>query len=824
MQSDRRGSAGLPYQLTSFVGRSVEVAELRRLLRERRLVTLTGPGGAGKTRLALETSAAVAPDFAGRAFLVDLAPLSRPELLLDSVARAFHMETAPARPLLDALADFLCDHPTLLILDNCEHLLDACADLAMALLAACPSLTVLATSREPLGVAGECTFRVPLLSFPEPNHPAPLDQMLEFEAIQLFVDRARLADPAFSLNEGNAAAVGQICAHLDGIPLALELAAGALRTASVSDIAARLDQRFRLLASSGRGALPRHQTLAALVDWSYARLDSREQFVFRQLGILPADWSLDAAEYLCTAEGPRDETLHVLLQLVNKSLVQVDASSGRYRLLETIRIYALEKLAAAGERERAARRLFEWYRDCLAQGAWQIDGPGQREWFLRLEREQANYRVALQWAIDAGLVEEAAGLALALWPFWVARAYHREALDWLKWIVARGVGDDLSAPLRACLLGRLGILSHTLNEFDESTRYLEAALKIWRELGDTTGIAAGLTDLAWLSFQKMDLLSAQRYAEEGLALARESDDPATIAQALQMVVTIWVDSGRFEGLRPLVEECLSLWRKLGARRGQAAVLNAAARAELKEGNAGRAATLMLEALDLLAPLGDYSALIEHLVLMTVMEFDLEGTLAPTAERTSYTPLSYLNDGRLRHDPVTATRVAAVMAAWQDRIMGTNAVQWNTLMAPICEKLEAQMGEAEFEREFSAGRSMNLDDIIAFAGDYARSVLAHLPPESGEHRAEAQPPGPARGTEARVPSPAARGATGGPDALTPREMEVLRLVADGLTNREVAERLVVTPRTVNAHLTSIYAKAGVTSRAAAVRFALERGLV
>ncbi len=272
-----RSPHNLPHRLTSFVGRSLELAELRRLLHERRLVTLTGAGGSGKTRLALETAAALAEDYPQGAFLVDLASLTTPELVAETVARALGIESTPAVSLDDSLPAFLAERKTLLVLDNCEHLLDECARLAATLLAASPGLCVLATSREPLGIGGECTFRVPLLSFPDPEALPSTEEMMQFEAVQLFLDRARLSDPAFSLDAGNAAAVAQVCARLDGIPLALELAAGALRVVSVSELAARLDQRFRLLTAGGRSVLPRHKTLGALLDWSHTLLDEREK-------------------------------------------------------------------------------------------------------------------------------------------------------------------------------------------------------------------------------------------------------------------------------------------------------------------------------------------------------------------------------------------------------------------------------------------------------------------------------------------------------------------------------------------------------------------
>ncbi len=548
--------------------------------------------------------------------------------------------------------------------------------------------------------------------------------------------------------------------------------------------------------------------------------------VLRRLAVFPGDWTLDAAESVCAVEIPTAEVLDAVLRLVDKSLVQVDHGGGRYRLLETIRLYAREKLDQSGELERTARCHYDWYIGFLELGSSQAGGTGQQQWYLRLEREQANYRGALDWAVESGWAEGGARLALALYGFWSTRAYHREADCWLTRIVMLPGSASLPRPLRARLLRALGIMAHTLNEFEQSTRYHSEALSIWREQGDAVGIATGLNDLAWLRFQAMDLVGARRYAEESLAQAREAGDPAAIATALHIFAIASVESGRLDGLVPALEESLGIWRALGSLPDVATALGTLARVEQRLGNPARAAGLMLEAVRLHTALGDYGNLIGHLVLMQGFEFDADGTVQEQPSQSgTYQPVAYLEVGRLLHGPMVAARVLGAMAAWQDKVIGVNAIQWDTLVVPMCEKLKAEMGQENFDREFSAARAMSVDEIAAFAEEYAGSVLdiysARSPEKAGLPGVQVAAGGASAGVSHAAGS---SHRSVGPDALTPREMEVLRLVADGLTNRQAAERLVVTPRTINAHLTSIYAKIGVTSRAAAVRFAMEHGLV
>jgi predicted ATPase len=414
----------LPAQVSSFIGRERELEEMARLLRQHRLVTLTEPGGTGKTRLALRVGEAALEHFPDGVWLTELAPLTSPELVIDTIAKAISgPDLSPVSPL-ETLATFLSRKRLLLLLDNCEHLLDACAHIVASLLARCPTVTVLATSREPLAIGGEAVLRVPPLGLPDPAPALDQSHLLASDAVRLFVERAQDAEPSFRLTSVSAAPVVEICRRLDGIPLALELAAGRVRGMGVAYLSARLDDRFHLLTGGDRTGEPRQRTLAALIDWSYELLPAREQVVLRRLGIFRGGFSAEAAEAVCAgdyddshdnevdagarARAPRPGALPAnavrddLTRLVDKSLVQLDQESGRYRLLETIHLYGRERLAAAGETNFISRQHFVFYLQLAEDGAALVGGPGQQVWFSRLEQEHDNFRAALGWAIQVG--------------------------------------------------------------------------------------------------------------------------------------------------------------------------------------------------------------------------------------------------------------------------------------------------------------------------------------------------------------------------------------------------------------------------------------
>jgi predicted ATPase/class 3 adenylate cyclase len=435
----------LPAQWTRFIGREQAMAEVKRLLTGSRLLTLTGVGGSGKTRLALQVAADLLEEYADGVWLVELASLADPALVPRIVAATLGLREDPGRSPTQTLLEHLRRRAVLLLLDNCEHLLLACAQLAEDVLRGCPQLRLLATSREGLGIMGEQTYVVPSLSLPDPRQLPPLDRLQEFEAVQLFADRAALSRPAFAVTPGNAGAVAQVCHRLDGIPLAIELAAR-VKVLPVEQLAERIDEMYRLLTRGSRTALPRQQTLRALIDWSYDLLSEKERALLRRMSVFAGGWTLAAAEAVCAGDGiAAVEMLGLLAQLVEKSLVQPEepgscAERGcgevRYRLLETVRQYARERLLEVGEAAAVRGQHRDWCLSLAERAEPMLTGPEQDEWHERLEREHDNLRAALEWCVESGEAEAGLRLAGALWWFWQVGGYLGEGRERLEKLLA----------------------------------------------------------------------------------------------------------------------------------------------------------------------------------------------------------------------------------------------------------------------------------------------------------------------------------------------------------------------------------------------------
>ena len=777
----------LPVEVDSFIGRERELGEIRGLLRAHQLVTLTGAGGVGKTRLSLRAAMMERDQFAG-VWFVELAALTSPELVAETIAKIVAAPPASGLPSLDALTHFLGAKQVLLTLDNCEHLLAEVGRVAGHLVARCPDVKILMTSREPLNIAGEWIVRVSPLALPAAEAPANAASALHSDAVRLFVERAQAAEPSFRLSDANALAVTDICWRLDGMPLALELAARRVRGMGVAYLGARLDDRFRLLVGGDRAAVPRHQALRALVDWSYDLLSAPERIVLRRLGVFAGSFTLEAAEVIC-ADGaggdpkPQRESatilpetaLESLPQLVDKSLVQFDHEASRYRLLETIRLYARQRLAEAGELEFLGRQHFAWYLTMAEEGTSLLGGPSQEEWFDRLEQERDNLRAALTWAVEAGRTDEAARLALAIWRLWYSRAYLPEGLRLLEQILALGRQTSLPDALRPRLLNALGVLSHHANRFGQAEEYHEEALRLWRESGDLAGVAQGLIDRAQCAFQQMRLDEALRYADEGLVVARGTGDQRLTALALLAMGTAGAETDAFADYISGLDESLEIFERFGDVANMAQTLDSLVRAEIRCGSE-RAKPLLLMSVRLHVQTRAYVNLIGSLValLYTAMNAPAQ----PQGARY-------------------AAQALGMMKTWEETIRGSDSPWAATRPAEFARALTDILGPDVFAQAFAEGRRMTVADLVPLAEKIV-----------GSDQSEAIPP------SASTPDSA---------GLTPRELDVLRLVATGLTNAQVAERLTVTPRTVNAHLTAIYSKLGVQSRAGAIRYALEHDL-
>ncbi len=586
----------LPLQVTSFIGRQREVAEVTALLGRSRLVTLTGTGGAGKTRLALQAAAELLDRYPDGVWFLDLAPLADPAALPRTALAVLRVAESPGQPLLTALLDCLQTRRTLLVLDNCEHLIAACAELADQVVRHCPSVHILATSRELLGVPGEAAWRVPSLALPR-STGLSLDELLQYEAVQLFVDRARLARADFAVTAASAPALLQVCQRLDGIPLAIELAAARVRVLPVEQVAARLHDRFRLLTGGGRTALRRQQTLQALVDWSHDLLPEAERRLFRRLAVFAGGWSLAAAEEVCAGDGiEADDVLDLLTSLVDKSLVvaELQGEQARYRFLETIRQYAGEKLRAAGEAAALRDRHRDWFRSLAATVGAEFFGSWSGSPWGQLEAERDNLRAALGWRRESA-VELGLAMAADLAWFW-SLSYVGEGVAWLEEFLAAA---PARTPTRvSALLG----LEHILRVWVEDAprawgRALEG-LSIARELGDERLVGEALSRVGLNEANAGDYPAALAHLEESLVFARTQHHPVVLMNGLRDLGIVCACAGDLRRARLLLEESIAIARSIGATAGEVAGLARLGVIERAVGDLPRARTLIEEGIRL----------------------------------------------------------------------------------------------------------------------------------------------------------------------------------------------------------------------------------
>jgi predicted ATPase/class 3 adenylate cyclase len=644
----------LPLQLTSFIGREKEILEVKRDLLGDRFVTLTGPGGTGKTRLALQVAAELLELFPDGAWLVELASISDPLLVPQTVAAVLGIRESSGRPIQGLLTDYLRNKEILLILDNCEHLLSSAAQLTATILQACPNVCILVTSRESLDIPGEVPIRVPSLSIPNTHQIPPIEKLIQYESVRLFVERAELIQPDFTLTQLNALPVAQICHRLDGIPLAIELAVARVKMMRVEQVAERLDDRFRLLTGGSRTALPRHQTLRALIDWSYDLLSESERTLMSRLSVFAGGWTLDAAEAVCAADDlSQYDVLDLLTQLVNKSLVVPDRESGteaRYRLLETIRQYARERLVEAGGGDKVRERHLEYYLDLSEQAEPHLRGPDQVSWLDRLEKEVDNLRAALEWAMETN-VSAALRIASALFWFWHIRGRKTEGIDWLE----RALAEDKKSPVSDVFIrgkamnvagsllvmhgsperawevceeslalhaslgskGRSGV-AHALwnlaqgaahhEDFDQAKAYSERSFELYQELGDRFGMAQNLDNMGSYPLVRSDYAKAKEIWEKDLALRKELGDKDGAAWILSCLGELAFWRGDHENAKTLYMESQSAFCEVGNKWAASMALSGQGSVALAQGDFEQAAQLYEEAMAFGQDMGDQNAI------------------------------------------------------------------------------------------------------------------------------------------------------------------------------------------------------------------------
>jgi non-specific serine/threonine protein kinase len=749
----------LPRPLTSFIGRQKEISAVSQTLASTRLLTLVGAGGCGKTRLARAIAAASFDAWPDGVWWIDLAPLTDPALVVQVIAAALHVAEKPSQSLLDLLCSHLSVASSLLIFDNCEHLIERCAQVAQTLLSACPALTILATSRETLNISGETVYAVPCLTLPDDRDS--FDAIAQSEAVQLFVERVRAVEPGFTLTQATVAATVAICRRLDGLPLAIELAASRVRMLSPDAIAERLTSAISLLIGGSRTALPRHQTLRATLDWSYALLPEAEARLFQRLAVFTGGFTLEGAEAVGEGDGEMD-VLRLLGYLIDKSLVVVqrvpnerDSQSGqgdpRYHLLEILRQYGVEKLNASSQLEDARSRHFAYYLQLAEQAETELEGAAQLQWLNRIEWEHDNIRAALRWSIEQARDDSAARLASRIWRFWLVRGYLSEGRSWLRQALELAPERSLT---RACALLVLSILTYYHESYSAAITLVEEALALFRELDDTKGLAtavlnAGILALghgdyakaiacfeeslplcaqvnythgAVLSLSSMgqaalnlgEYARAQALGIQSVAMARASGDNRIVAGCLTDLGVTLFTQGEHARALPHFEESLAIRRLHGDKGGAAHTLLYLGRVALAQGQPADAHAHFQESLALRLAIGD-----------------LEGQAAALEGLGALA--TYAGDG------ATAAHCFGAAVAARERASAVVLAPDRAFTERWIAAARDLLGEEAFARELTAGRALSPE--AAGRAPYAVSAPSAVTPITVDSPPELQrPPG------------------------------------------------------------------------------------
>ena len=806
----------LPIQFTRFIGREADLAEVESLLAASRLVTLTGPGGCGKTRLAMQTANQVSGMYRDGIWWVDLATLRDPTLLPQLIVRTFGLRPVTDQPMMELLVSFVRSRQMLLVLDNCEHLGDVCVQLVRRLLTEASGIQILATSREALSLSGENIYPVAGLAWPSKGTRQldDIQNLVEYDAVSLFVERVRAILPGFTLTAENAHSVIEICQHLDGLPLALELASARANVLTVQEIAARLNGRLALLTASKRaGFEPRHQTLRAAIDWSFTLLTAEEQLLFSRLAVFASGYSLDMAEAICAGEGiEAGRVLELLSSLVHKSLIIAETTGrpeARYRFLETIREYALEKLDESGELNRLRDRHLSLFLSRAEEAMPKQFEAYQQLWLNWLESEHDNLRSALAWALESKQIESGLRLAGALTLFWEIRGYVLEGLRWLERFLAES-DEHISLKVHVDALVFATFHSMLIGNARAAKTFAQKAVDLAKSAKDPDGplLAFARDGLASAARATGDFQAAFHLTEQNISYYRQAGPSFYLGMSLLAQGENSVQLGRYEYARERLNESLALACQEGDAFRTAHSLNTLGDLSRMEQQYVEASEAYVRGLELMCELDaqrDQASLLSNLGFAYLHLGELERAYHSFTESLVIQRSQQNQPGMiecligLAASAVEGKRPAAgarLFAAAAHLGKQPSASIWKATQVEFehyLNRARSGLTETDFQAEQAAGRALSLEEALEYAGQIQFQLETLLQ------------------TKPKIP------------VLTSREREVAELIAKGKTNRDIAEELVLSKRTVEKHVANILAKLEFTGRAQIVRWVIEKEL-